>query len=143
MPTKRRRLPLSPVNLILAVAFLISAIIATAVQLWLQGGLLLALAILVVVQARRARRANSTDTARITALEYRDERDRILARLGFSVVGAVALIAAVVEFIAALIVVSLNRHEGWAQAIYWFAFVQYMVFTGIWGRANRSAVYEN
>lgn len=44
-----------------------------------------------------ARRPNSKDITRVNAIEYRDERDRVIARKGFSIVGACALLLTVAE----------------------------------------------
>lgn len=143
MSSLRRRLPLSTPNLILVSVFTISAIVAAAFQSWIACALGLVLAVALTVQARIARRSGSSDRARLNALEYRDERDRTLARAGFSVVGGLALIMAVTEWIVATAVYFSNPSLGWAAGIYYVTFFQMLLFNGVWARANRAATQEN
>ena len=77
-------------------------------------------------------RADAPDIGRINALQYRDERDRTLARAGFSIVGAAALIISVIEAVAAAI--------SGSQLFQMLAFGQLFVLAVIWGVANSIVV---
>lgn len=136
-------LPAGTPNLTLVGAPVPIAILRVSFSLWFECGFVAGGAVAVIIGARLERRPESSDLSRIGALEYRDERDRLLARLGFSVVGGVALIVAFVEFVAALVVRTLNPGSAIAQAIFSVAYAQSLLFILIWGRANRSAAYEN
>lgn len=74
-------------------------------------------------------------------LEYRDERDRLLAGVGFSEVGGLALIVSVVDAITALIVQSVNPESGPSHGFCWVASVQLMLH--IWSGANRVAAQQD
>ncbi|CAN5402590.1 hypothetical protein BH10ACT4_BH10ACT4_08970 [soil metagenome] len=139
----RRELPLSTPNIILVSVFLATAIAAAAFQSWVACVLTLLLAVGIAVQARLARRSESSDRARLNALEYRDERDRALARSGFSVVGGLALIVSVAEWIVASAVHFTNYDLGWATALYYVTYFQMLLFNVVWGRANRAATELN
>ncbi|WP_245853183.1 DMT family transporter [Blastococcus aggregatus] len=47
-----------------------------------------------------ARHPSSREITRVNAIEYRDERDKGIAQVGFSVVGVVALVVSAIEFVA-------------------------------------------
>ena len=132
MSTRTERLPVAPMNL---VAFALAAIAAvTSVATgnpW--GGLFILVAgLYVVVAARLARRPDSTDLIRINALEYRDERDRVLARDGLATVGGAALLLGFVEFIVAIAV---------GQSVFiLLASAQVVAISIVWGVANTRAV---
>ena len=93
--------------------------------------------VIAVVQAQLARRPKSSDLSRVNGLECRDERDRLLARAGFSVGGGLAPIVSVVDAMAARIVRSVNPGSGPSQGSYWVASAQLMLF--IWVGAARTA----
>jgi len=76
------------------------------------------IAVVAILQARLARRQESSDLSRVNGSEYRDERDRLVDRAGFSVGGGLALIVSVVDAIAALIVRSVNPEYGPSQGVY-------------------------
>ncbi|MEC5169210.1 hypothetical protein RCH11_001676 [Glaciihabitans sp. GrIS 2.15] len=96
------------------------------------------IAVVAIVQAQLARRPKSSDLSRVNGLECRDERDRLLARAGFSVGGGgLAPIASVVDAMAARIVRSVNPGSGPSQGSYWVASAQLMLF--IWVGAARTA----
>jgi len=76
------------------------------------------IAVVAILQARLARRQESSDLSRVNGSEYRDERDRLVDRAGFSVGGGLALIVSVVDAIAALIVRSVNPESGPSQGVY-------------------------
>lgn len=132
MSTMRERLPVAPMNLI---AFLLAAGAAVASVAtgnpW--GGVCIGAAgVYVLIAARLARRAGSTDLARINALEYRDERDRVLARDGLATVGGAALLLGFVEFIVAIAV-------GQTTFVL-LASAQVVAIAVVWGVANLRAV---
>lgn len=132
MSTRTERLPVAPMNL---VAFGLAAIAAVASVAtgnpW--GGLFIFIAgAYVVIAARLARRSDSTDLIRINALEYRDERDRTLARDGLATVGGAALLLGFVEFIVAIAVGE--------PAFILLASAQVVAIAIVWGVANARAV---
>jgi len=77
-------------------------------------------------------REDAPDIGRINAIQYRDERDRRLARNGFSTVGAAALIISVIGAVAAAISTSIPFQIA--------AFGQLFLLAVIWGVANSVAV---
>lgn len=86
------RFPLSPINMLLVGLLTAGAATTAILGNWLGTAFLGFIAVFATVAARYARRPDSQDITRVNALEYRDERDRELARRGFSAVGATALI---------------------------------------------------
>jgi hypothetical protein len=68
--------------------------------------------------------------SRVDAIEYRDERDRTIARDGFAVLGVVALVLAMAEFLVAGVL---------APASLGFTAPQLLVLCIAWGIANRVA----
>lgn len=76
------------------------------------------IAVVAILQARLARRQESSDLSRVNGSEYRDERDRLVDRAGFSVGGGLALIVSVLDAIAAVIVRSVNPEYGPSQGVY-------------------------
>ncbi|CAN5331408.1 hypothetical protein BH11ACT4_BH11ACT4_12840 [soil metagenome] len=133
MSKNSRRLPLSVTNIVLVSTFLAGAIASALLRNWLPTGLLLALGLGGLLAALYARRAGSRDITRINAIEYSDERDRMLARKGFAVVGAVALALSVVELVIAAMFTD----------YYWIASIQLLVLSVTWGVANSLAVRES
>jgi hypothetical protein len=96
------RFPISRINLVLVSAFLLGALIAGAQGSW-QGAMFLGfLSLGGLACALHARRSGSRDVTRLNALEWRDERDRNLAKSGFAVVGAAALLMLVMQFVVVL-----------------------------------------
>jgi hypothetical protein len=128
------RLPISTINLVLVSAFLLGALVAAATgnhelvpPLFVGGfgGL---------ASALYARRSGSRDITRINALEYRDERDRTLAKSGLAAVGAVALLMVLVQFFVVITVAPFN------SPLIWVAVAQLMVLSGAWSIANSIVV---
>ena len=76
----------------------------------------------------------SRDVTRLNALEWRDERDRTLAKSGFAVVGAVALLMVLVQFIVAISVAAIDSPFVWA------AITQLTILCVVWGVANSVVV---
>ena len=93
------RFPISTINLVLVSAFLLGALTAGAQGSW-PGAMFLGFGGLAC--ALYARRSGSRDVTRLNALEWRDERDRNLARWGFAVVGAAALLMLLMQFVVVL-----------------------------------------
>lgn len=143
MARLHRHLPPSAPNMILVGSFTVVAVVCGVFQSWVACAITLALAIALTLLARLARRSESSDLVRLNALEYRDERDRALARSGFSVVGAVALIITLAEWIVAAAEHLANPAADWATGIYYLAWMQMLLFNFIWTRANRAATQEN
>jgi hypothetical protein len=95
MRSDTHRPPVSRVNAVIF-GLLATGFVATlAGGLWVQAAILGAGLLAVGVGVRRARRADTGPLTRVNALEYRDTRDRVIARDGFAVVGIVALVLSV------------------------------------------------
>jgi hypothetical protein len=91
MPCETRRPPVSRANAVI-VGVLATGLVATlAGGLWVQAAILGAGLLLTGLGVRCARRAEADTVTRVNAIEYRDARDRLIARDGFAVVGIVAL----------------------------------------------------
>jgi hypothetical protein len=89
------RPPISRINAMVLASFAVGAVVAA-----LLGGRMATVALLIgsavgLAGALNARRPNARDVTRLNAMEYRDERDRLLAQQGLAVVGAAALILSV------------------------------------------------
>jgi len=130
LQTNKRSL-ISTTNLILVGTLCAGAIIAALTQNWLGAIWLLILGLSGLGAALYARRTNSRDITRINGIEYRDERDRDLARQGFATVGAVALILSVVEVMLAII---------FSPQLVGVASTQLVILSVVWGIANSNAV---
>lgn len=125
-----RRLPMSPANLVVCAALAVVAVAALTAGLWQDAILIGAGGVLCVVSVRRARRPDASDLARVEAMEYRDERDRAIARAGFATAGAAAILLSTAETGVAVVL----RPE-WAV---WPA-MQALVLTAAWAVGNRVA----
>lgn len=129
------RLPISAINLVLVSAFLLGALIAAALGKW-QGAVYLGfLGLGGLAGALYARRSGSRDVTRLNALEWRDERDRTLAKSGFAVVGAVALLMVLAQLI--VVVVTYAGHD---SPFMWVTLSQMLILYIAWGIANSVAV---
>ncbi len=136
MSTRRSRLPVSSVNAVLVGVLLAAAVVAAVVGRW-SSALLLALAgLAALVGALHARRQASGDVTRVNAIEYRDERDRQIAREGFAVVGVVALVLSALGFVAVTIV---GEGHGAAPALQLVVAGQLLVLAVVWAIANHTA----
>ena len=120
-------LPVSLTNLVLGVSLVAAGIAQAVAGNWILAGALVFVAVFTVVAARYARRPDSLDIARVNAIEYRDERDRTIARNGFSVVGVAALVLTVVEILGVSFVAP---EYGWVPS------VQLFVLSVVWGVGN-------
>jgi hypothetical protein len=129
------RLPISAINLVLVSAFLLGAVIAGALGRWSGATYLGALGLGGLACALFARRSGSRDVTRLNALEWRDERDRALAKSGFAVVGAVALLMVLAQLI--VVVVTDAGHD---SPFMWVTLAQMLILYIAWGIANSVAV---
>ena len=129
------RLPISTINLGLLSAFLLGALIAGALGSWTGAAYLGALGLSGLAGALYARRSGARDVTRLNALEWRDERDRTLAKLGFAVVGAVALLMVLAQFIV-VVVTNASPHSPFM----WVTLSQMLILYIAWGIANSVAV---
>ena len=129
------RLPISAINLVLVSAFLLGALIEGALGRWPGAGYLGAIVLTGLAGALYARRSGSRDVTRINALEWRDERDRTLAKSGFAVVGAVALLMVLAQFI--VVVVTDTAADRW---YFWVACLQALILIFVWTVANSVVV---
>jgi len=123
---------LSTANIILLSSLAGGALVCAALQNVLGAVWLGATALLALIGILPNLRPDARDIGRINAIQYRDERDRRLARDGFSIVGAAALIISVIEAVAAAISGNI--------AFQIAAFAQLFVLSVIWAIANSVAV---
>ncbi|MEV8254317.1 hypothetical protein AB0O95_10175 [Rhodoglobus sp. NPDC076762] len=119
----------STINVVLLGLLLAGAVVAGLLGSWFGMALLLVAAAFIFVSAVYARGQEASDVLRLNAIEYRDERDRLLARNGFAVVGVAALSLAMAEFVLALVL----------QQFVLLAAAQVFVLNVIWGIANSVA----
>ena len=126
------RLPLSPANMVLVSLLALGAVTCAVLGRWPGVAFLGVMAVFIVFAARFARRADSRDITRINAIEYRDERDRELARQGFAVVGAAALI---VSTLGAVVSIVLDD-----PLLVSISCAQLLLLAIIWGVADARAV---
>ena len=129
------RLPISAINSALPSAFLLGALIAGALGSWTGAAYLGALGLAGLAGALYARRSGSRDVTRLNALEWRDERDRTLARSGFAVVGSVALVMVLAQVIVVVI-----TDAGPDSPFMWVTLSQVFILYITWGIANSVAV---
>lgn len=129
------RLPISAINLVLVSAFLLGAVIAGALGSWTGAVYLGALGLTGLAYALHARRSGSRDVTRLNALEWRDERDRTLAKSGFAVVGAVALLMVLAQFIVVVV-----TDAGPDSPFMRVTLSQMLILYIAWGIANSVAV---
>jgi len=127
------RLPISAINLVLVSAFLLGALIAAALGSWPGATYLGAIGLCGLAGALYARRSGSRDVTRLNGLEWRDERDRNLAKSGFAVVGAVALLMVLAQFIVVVVTDA-------DSAFVWVTCMQVLVLFIAWGIANSVVV---
>jgi hypothetical protein len=128
------RLRISAINLVLVSAFLLGALIAAAA-----GNQELVLPLCVggfggLAGALYARRSGSRDITRINGLEYRDERDRTLAKSGLAAVGVVALLMVLVQFFVVITIAPFN------SPLVWAAVAQLMILSIAWSISNSVVV---
>ena len=123
---------ISTANIIL-LGSLVAGTIVCAVLQNVTGVVLLGVtAVLALIGTLANMREDAPDIGRINAIQYRDERDRQLARAGFSIVGAAALIISVIGAVAAAISGSIPFQIA--------AFAQLFVLAVVWGVANSIVV---
>ena len=129
------RLRISAINLVLVSAFLLGAVIAGALGKWSGATYLGALGLGGLAGALYAHRSGSRDVTRLNALEWRDERDRTLAKSGFAVVGVVALLMVLGEFI--VVVATVTTAD---SPLFWAAITQLTILCVVWVVANSVVV---
>lgn len=131
MSTMFERIPMSRVNIALSAALAAGIAMSIVLGLWPQAvtlGLILALGLCFIYFARRP---GAGAIQRVNAIEYRDERDRTIARDGLVVVGAVALLLSLIEYMVALVL----RPE-----LTWLLLGQVVILYVCWGIGNHVAV---
>jgi hypothetical protein len=129
------RLPISAINLVLVSAFALGALIAGALGSWTGAAYLGFFGLGGLACALFARRPGSRDVTRLNALEWRDERDRTLAKSGFAVVGAVALLMVLAQFIVVVV-----TDAGPDSPFMWVTLSQILILFIAWVIANSVAV---
>jgi hypothetical protein len=134
MSTRASRLPVSPVNAAIVAGFLLAAAGTAAAGQWGQGAVLAGMGLFGLAAALHARRQGSRDVTRVNAIEYRDERDRTIAREGFAAVGAAALVLSLAGFVVVGIV-----GEGQPSAVQGLVTAQLLVLAVMWAAANHAA----
>jgi hypothetical protein len=128
-----RRLPLAPVNLVLCGVMALAAVVTLIIGQWQEAVVVVIALAIMVVQLRRARRPDASDVRRVDAMEYRDERDRVIGTEGLAVVGAAAMILTMVEYVVAL---ALHR---WVI----LPLGQMVLLAVVWTVANRVASWRH
>lgn len=128
--TSKGRLPVSTINVVLLGVFWVGAIAAAITGHRLGAGFLALGGLGALIGALYARRPDSRDITRVNAIEYRDERDKRIAQAGFSVVGVVALVISVIEFVVIAAV---------ADEYMWLPGLQLFVLCAVWATANSMA----
>lgn len=128
---KLEQVPLSSVNRVLAAALLAGILLAGVLGLWPQAVILAAILLAGLGGAYAARRPSASDVHRINAIEYRDERDRMIARDGLAVVGVVALVMSLITYMLGLVLYPDLR---------WPLLAQVVLLNVCWGIANHVAV---
>ena len=123
---------ISNTNIVLLSSLAAGAIICGVLQNATGVVLLGATAVFALIGIVSNLREDAPDIGRINAIQYRDERDRQLARAGFSIVGAAALIVSTIGAVAAAISGSVPFQIA--------AFGQLFLLAVIWGVANSVAV---
>ena len=129
------RLPISAINVVLESAFFLGALIAAGMGNWRGAAYLGSIGIAGLAFVLYARRSGSRDVTRLNALEWRDERDRTLARSGLAAVGAVALL-----MVAAQMIVAFLTDAGPESPFLKMTVVQVLILNLVWGIANSVAV---
>ena len=119
-------LKISTINVVLLSVLLAGAVATGLFANWFEMALLLIAAVFIFVSAVYARGQKASDVTRLNAIEYRDERDRLLAKSGFAIVGVAALILAAAEFVLAVV------SQQWLA----FASAQLVVLCAVWGITN-------
>ncbi|WP_150307561.1 hypothetical protein [Planctomonas psychrotolerans] len=133
-------MPVSTTNVVLVAVLLAGAVVTALDGSWRGTVLLAALGIMVLATAIYARRPNSRDITRVNAIEYRDERDKRIAQVGFSVVGVVALILSAIEFVA---VTALTGPLDWPPAMQLLPAAQLFLLSLVWAVANSVSARRN
>jgi hypothetical protein len=130
MLMKPDKFPMSCVNLVLTSALAAGVLLSLFLGLWPQAVTLALMLVLGLVGIYSARRPDASEVLRVNAIEYRDERDRTIARDGLVVVGIVALVLSLVEYMVALVL---------QPELTWPLLGQVLVLYVCWGMANQIA----
>ena len=123
---------ISTANIIIIAVFVAGAIASIVLGKYFAAGVLVAIGLAGLLSAIYGARPNSRDISRINAIQYRDERDRLLAKEGFAIVGAAALIISVLEVVLATLI--------FPNPVYFVAAFQLLVLALVWAFANSAAV---
>jgi hypothetical protein len=129
------RLRVSTINLVLVSALLLGALAEAALGSWQEAITFAVGGLCGLAGALYARRSGSRDVTRLNALEWRDERDQALAKSGFAVVGAVALLMVMAQFI--IVVVTDTSHH---SPFMWLTLSQLLILNFAFVIANSVAV---
>ena len=125
-PTRRQHL--STANIIIVAAFFAGAVASIALGKYPAAVVLVVVGLVGLVGALYATRSNARDISRINAIQYRDERDRLLAKEGFAIVGAAALILSIAEVVLATLI--------FPNPVYFVAVFQLLALCLVWGIAT-------
>lgn len=134
--SSKNRLPISTVNAVLVGVLLVGAVVTAIAGSWYEAGLLAAVGIAGLAMAIYARRPGSRDITRVNAIEYRDERDKRIAQVGFSAVGVAALIVSAIEFVAVTV---LAGPRDWPPVVQLLPTGQLVLLCVVWTVANSVA----
>ncbi len=122
--TERRGV--SRVNAIITGVLLLGALVAVIAGNLYNAITLAVMAVILLGSALHAARPTASDVTRINGLEYRDERDGLLAQKGFAAVGVAALVKTVGTFFVTTLM----------GQVHWYVLAQMLVLAGVWAVAN-------
>ncbi|MBF4624908.1 hypothetical protein [Clavibacter sp. VKM Ac-2872] len=129
--TERRGI--SRVNALLVGVLAVGALVALIAGNPYNAITLAVMAAILLGGALHAARPSSSDVTRINGLEYRDERDGLLAQKGFAAVGVAALVMTVGTFFVTTLM----------GQVQWYVLPQMLVLAGVWAVANWLAVQRS
>jgi hypothetical protein len=130
------RLPASRINVLLFACLVLGTVITALLGNWFMSSVLLIMSAAEIGMVGYARRADARVITRINAIEYRDERDVLLAKEGLTAVGVAALTLSIVAFI----VVAVRLGDARADALDLFVILQLLVLNVVWGISNSLVV---
>jgi hypothetical protein len=126
MPKTTERRGISRVNALLVGVLAAGAVVALIAGNAYNAITLALMAAILLGGALHAARPMASDVTRINGLEYRDERDGLLAQKGFAAVGVAALVMTVGTFFVTTLL----------GQVHWYVLAQMLVLAGVWAVAN-------
>ncbi|RII91173.1 hypothetical protein [Clavibacter californiensis] len=133
MSKSTERRGISRVNVLLVGVLLAGALVALIAGNPYNAITLAVMAAILLGGALHAARPTASDVLRINGLEYRDERDGLLAQKGFAAVGVAALVMTVGTFFVTTLM----------GQVQWYVLAQMLVLAAVWAVANWLAVQRS